>query len=372
MKKTSLLFPLLLLLFTATRSVSARFVYVTSSDSQTLSAYSIEKNGSLILVPGSSIQIPIQPNCLAVDRAGRFLFAAATRYGQPHGDVYVYLISNTGLLKPVTGSPFSVALNPTGLATDLKDNLLFVLGLDAFDDDHIASYSVDGNGKLRSTPNSLFTSPYISAAMGMDPTGRFLYITSDEFEGVGAYQIDSTGRLSPVPGQPFDQGDEQLDCIAFGPKSVYVGRGAENLIVEFGIGETGALTYLPGVVAGTLPPRVPSTGSNACPLALASDSSHRFLYATTADTVEGFVIQVNNNVCGFTIGSTGELTQFPNFAVNNIDNPAQIVADPKSNYLYITSATGVHGYAVQRDGTLQEVFGSPFPIQVEPGGLIVQ
>ncbi|MFY9988034.1 MAG: hypothetical protein WAK31_24990 [Chthoniobacterales bacterium] len=78
-------------------------------------------------------RIRIQPNCLAVDRAGRFLFAAATRYGQPHGDVYVYLINNTGLLKPVAGSPFSVALNPTGLATDLKDNLLFVLGLDAFD-----------------------------------------------------------------------------------------------------------------------------------------------------------------------------------------------------------------------------------------------
>ena len=103
-----------------------------------------------------------------------------------------------------------------------------------------------------------------------------------------------------------------------------------------------------------------------------SDSQTLTAYATTADTVEGFVIQVNNNVCGFTIGSTGELTQFPNFAVNNIDNPAQIVADPKSSYLYITSATGVHGYAVQCDGTLQEVPGSPFPIQVGPGGLIVQ
>jgi 6-phosphogluconolactonase (cycloisomerase 2 family) len=373
LKKTFFLFALSLLFFTPARSVSARFVYVTAPDNQTLTAYSIEKNGALVLVPGSSIEIPIQPAILAVDRAGKFLFATRFVVGRHNGDVYVYWISNRGLLKPVTGSPFPVSLNPMGLTTNLKNNLLFVLGLDGVDISSVESYSVDGNGQLRSTPNSVFESPELSSAMGVDPTGSYLYITSAGFEGVGAYQIQPTGRLAPVPGQPFAQGGNLLDSVAFGSNSVYAGAIDDPQILEFGVGKTGALTYLPSPVVSTIPPGFQSSGTYPSPIAMVPDSLHRFLYVLTAEA-DGYgdVYGVDNNVSGFTIGASGELTRFPNFAIDYIDNPAQIVVDPNSNYLYITSATGIHGYAIQRDGTLTEVPGSPFPISVGSGGIIFQ
>src|SRR5712692_2485296 len=84
------------------------FAYVTNSASNTLSAYSVNPNGTLMAVSGNPAT-GTTPIALAIDHAGHFLFVA----NQGSNDVSVFSVGSGGSLMEVAGSPFSTGSTPT-------------------------------------------------------------------------------------------------------------------------------------------------------------------------------------------------------------------------------------------------------------------
>src|SRR5437660_103162 len=110
---------------------SGAFAYVTNSASNTLSAYSVNPNGTLTAVSGNPATGTI-PVALAIDHAGHFLFVA----NQGSNDVSVFSVGSGGSLTEVAGSPFPTGSTPTptspstaspaGVAVAPSGNFLYV------------------------------------------------------------------------------------------------------------------------------------------------------------------------------------------------------------------------------------------------------
>jgi len=90
--------------------------------------------------------------------------------------------------------------------------------------------------------------------MAVHPSGRFLYVVNQVSKNVSAFLVDAaTGRLTAVPGSPFDAGTSPwaVSVDATG-KFVYVtDRGSEEIFVYSIEQATGALSGPNGMLPRT-------------------------------------------------------------------------------------------------------------------------
>ena len=144
------------------------------------------------------------PTRAAVDPTGKFLYVANFS-----GGVSAYTInSSTGVLTPISGSPFSGALVGFAVAIDPTGKFAYVAN--ANPSDSISAYAIDsGTGALTS-----IGSPYPTAgcpvSVAVDPSGRFLYAAETcGSNNILGYQINPlSGALTPVTGSPFPTGSD--------------------------------------------------------------------------------------------------------------------------------------------------------------------
>jgi 6-phosphogluconolactonase (cycloisomerase 2 family) len=79
----------------------------------------------------------------------------------------------------------------------------------------------------------------------VDPTGTFLYVTSDDTNTVAGYRISSTGNLTHIPNSPFATGGQPFAVVVDNTgKFVYVTNFGANSISGYRIGSNGALSPL--------------------------------------------------------------------------------------------------------------------------------
>lgn len=154
---------------------SNKFVYVTTSDtdyvgmtgkSNSVSAFSVASNGSLVTVPGSPF-LTSGPNWgIAIDPSGQYLYASSqVSDSNESGQSNAFSINQTtGTLTPIPGSPFPII--PYTCPVCFGDAPVYGLTI--------------------------------------DPTGNFL-IGGSELNGVMyVYRIEAgTGSISEVAGSPF-------------------------------------------------------------------------------------------------------------------------------------------------------------------------
>jgi len=179
---------------------SGKFLYSTDQDPPGgIFAFTIDSTGALTRVAGSPFTIPGQTvsnsQPAGIVDTGKFVYAGLSATGQIAA---FSIVSATGALTPVPGSPFAAGNNPDLLVLGGFDNFLYARNAS---DGTISGYSIDPNsGVLSPVAGSPFPIPGVTLAT--DYLQQYLYVTGAG--GIQAFSIDSTtGALTAVAGSPF-------------------------------------------------------------------------------------------------------------------------------------------------------------------------
>jgi hypothetical protein len=170
-----------------------------------VTAWSVAKDGSLTLVPGS----PFEPaggagtlSGTALVRRGKagFLYVADNSGAQLLG----FAIQPGGALVELAGFPLTGFVGPTGAAA-VKDKL-FVADESG---GTIASFRVEKDGSLSDAPGSPVTPAVLGYTFNATPDrkAKFLYV-ADNGPRVHVFRVDKkTAAIAEVPGSPFGPND---------------------------------------------------------------------------------------------------------------------------------------------------------------------
>jgi 6-phosphogluconolactonase len=177
---------------------SGRYLYASDDDPPGgIFAFTIDSTGALTAVPNSPFTVPGQTVAdslpTGIVDTGSYVYAALTQTNQVAA---FSIVSGTGALSPVPGSPFPAGAAPT--AVILASSFLYTINSS---DSTISGYSINStNGVLTPLSGSPFAIPGFSLAT--DYLGQHLYVAG--LTGIQAFSIDFTsGALTSLSGSPF-------------------------------------------------------------------------------------------------------------------------------------------------------------------------
>ena len=320
-----------------------------------IGVFPIESDGKLGAANTTALNnsggIPVVPVALTMDSAGKFLFVANSAASGVPGSVSVLAVGSNGSLTELTGSPFSLPVEPggsTASASALALSRTIYPVQFSFCSGHTPPttenlYVTDSvnyvllNYAVDPSAGTLTLMPFSSSAPGIptgsvpsgvavDPCNRFVYVSNagpgTNQNTVSAYTICSVINvlstppcpnadfsLNPVtspPLPPYPAGDVPgpLAVDAYGKFLYVVNTGSSN-VSGYGISPiTGALTAFTGA------PSAAGVGANS--IAIRSDDSWVFVANTNATTVSQYAITL----------STGSLNAAA--PINTLDYPSGV------------------------------------------------
>jgi 6-phosphogluconolactonase len=182
--------------------------------------YQIGSGGALTAATGSPFTVPFEPLNLATDGLGKYLYAIDGNVSTHTGsEIAAYAINTTGTaLTVVPGSPFTgtnykmwqVQGEPTGQFLIGTSGNSAASGYSGVDDDHLYVYSISSTGAITPVSGSPFATVYspFSIAVSPETSGNLVYSFSfndsaTAFNAPEGYQISSTGTLTALAGSPF-------------------------------------------------------------------------------------------------------------------------------------------------------------------------
>jgi 6-phosphogluconolactonase len=197
--------------FQAVVDPAGAFLYVSNlNDSMGgISAYTIDPvSGALTVVAGSPFPTQANfpgPHGLAIGAGGKFLYVGMSGSVNANDVVSAFSIdSATGALTQLAGSPFPTGNDPQGVATDPAGKFLFTANAG---DSTVSAFTIDaGSGGLTvvGSPVALQGAP---DGLAVDPTGGFLLVTTSGNNGLAVFSVNpSSGVLTPISGSPFSTG----------------------------------------------------------------------------------------------------------------------------------------------------------------------
>jgi hypothetical protein len=276
-----------------------------------------------------------------------FVFAADPN--GPGPGILVYTRNDvTGVLTPVSGSPFPSREPVNRLALDFKGRFLFV----ATSLNHIEMYAVDPNtGALQEVPDSPFASLFTNGPvfLSTESSGQFLYViningSQSNVSSVESFQIDSA-NLDLIPTAA---GATDLPGIFVGGathlngKTFYVFCNSPSSIPNLPF----FLLFDSSNGAFTTPNILPINSTDARSLAI--DPQGRHIAVGTFESVVSQELQSDG-----TLGSA-------NVSIDVTGSPDFMTFDALGQFLYVgllnSGATSVHFYS---GTTLQELPDSP-------------
>jgi 6-phosphogluconolactonase len=217
-----------------------------------------QSTGALTTVPGSPFSTSQETSDVAYSPSGNLLAVSVL---QPPGKVYVFKVNpTTGALTTVAGSPFAVPLPPPGQepsadTVSFSPNGSFLAVSDGnFGGGGLSMFTVNqSTGALTAVPGSQFLGSDTIVDAEFSPEGK--YVAAVEWGKVYIFSVNqTTGELTNVTGSPF--ATEGYDrWLAFSPKgnllatvnnlpAVFNGPSAVEV---FSFNQTtGALTPVPG------------------------------------------------------------------------------------------------------------------------------
>ncbi len=338
------------------------FLYVSNSSSNTIAGFRIDAgSGAITQIAGSPFSSTGRaPGRIATDAQGKLLFVA----DQQASSFSAYLINNaSGALTP--GATQTLASPSLDLVVDTTAKSVYVLTAT-----QVWGFRFDNTtGTLTSLPGSPFSTGGLVLArrITLDLAGPFLYVTDSL--GIAVFQIASDGSL--LLASRFPETDTPVFGIAVHPATrvVYTASpgsaaGQPSGILGFTPGSSGTLTLLSGSPFAT---NLTFTGE------LLFVPSGKFLFASGGLSDVGALF-------GFSVGSTGQLTQVSQSALPASTAVAQLTLAPTGAFLYSANAvlpsarTGgsVSAFSIDANGNLTAVPGSPFTLTLtSPAGIAV-
>lgn len=283
-----------------------RRLYVVNDGSDTISAYRINSDGSLTILPFSPIALPVERRWTVVsvhpsgsplivgsvnagvNNLSSFAITATTATaatGSPYATGtgiftmalsrdgnYIYgggsdnfstfagysVNAATGQLTALAGSPFFGGSTPEGFATDNAGRLFHA----NYNSQTVRAYTTAG-GIPTAVAGSPFSSPSTIQQVYavLHPNQNFYYIADRAVNRVVAYQISNSGAattLSLVAGSPFASGGSFTNSLVFNGKGNYLfaSNGSSRNLTTYSVNSgTGVLTTLniqPANTNGTL------------------------------------------------------------------------------------------------------------------------
>jgi 6-phosphogluconolactonase (cycloisomerase 2 family) len=232
----------------------------------TVAVFSVDPaTGTLTAVPGSPFSLAgfggiVTSVSITSTAAGKTYLAAAAGGGNK---VFMYAVDpSTGALSAIDGSPFptgssapNVNLYSLAFVSTAAGNTFLATANVASSTDSLSMFSVDpSTGVLTPVSGSPFpVLRAVSIAFGRTAAGKtFLAAANDANNSTSVYSVDpASGALVEAPGSPFTVGHEPVS-VAFGASSAgdtllaTANRSSDNVSVFSLDRATGALTALPG------------------------------------------------------------------------------------------------------------------------------
>jgi 6-phosphogluconolactonase len=197
-----------------TLTPSGKFAYLTDSTRDGLRCLSTDSTSPAFMTGcGTTLFTSNSPGSGIVrfNQAGQILYASAD--GQVN---YFTIDSATGTLTPISGSPAAMpylavaaaSLDPTGQFLYVAGQAASVPNSGAPSGNLIYAYALDPTtGALSPVAGSPFSFADAPAAMDIESSGKFLYVSSASANRIYAFSIDPTsGALTAVTGSPFVTG----------------------------------------------------------------------------------------------------------------------------------------------------------------------
>ncbi|HVT96303.1 MAG TPA: beta-propeller fold lactonase family protein, partial [Acidobacteriaceae bacterium] len=228
----------------------------------------------------------------------------------------------TTSLSGISGSNWSVELEPTALAVTPTDTYLY-LGSAA---GGIYVYTIGSNGALTIANNGSPVATGVSpSVLRVDPTGKWL-LGASAFAGQAyVYQIGSGGSLTAISSSvvTLNASTPATDLeITPNGNYVFVSCGTAGIYeMSFSTG-SGALAQINGVLN-------PKT-NGAADMGLAVSPSSNYLFA--AETVTG-------GVRVFSIGTNGVLTETSGSPYTTNTGAWSVLVDSTGSYVYVANRT---------------------------------
>jgi 6-phosphogluconolactonase (cycloisomerase 2 family) len=333
-----------------------------SAYSGTVSGYAVDSTtGALSPVPGSPFAADLTPGAVAVTPSNKFVYVA----NNASNNISAYTVDGTtGALTEVSGSPFLAGQGPRSVAIDPSGKFVYVA--DDTSHNNISAYAIDATtGALTPVPGSPFdtaptpTTPgWNASSVAVDPSGKFLYVPTQE-NYVLTYKIDSnTGALTVVSSSFYAAG-AQPSTLAVDPSGKFVYVTGSHVVWAYTVdGTTGALTAVSGSPFGPI---------ISYDLSLAIDPLGKFVYVTNADS---------GNIVAYTLnGTTGALTPIAGSPFASSNFPFSMAIDPSGKFAYVLvpySHGSIAAYALDGStGILAPVSGSPFALGTDPTALAI-
>jgi hypothetical protein len=362
-------------------SSDAAFAYAVDQDG-TLDGYTLNtKAGTLLATSGyTAPTIPTSdPGVGMVIAQGQFVYTVF----ELTGEIYGWSASSSGTLTPLTnGLPLAVSLdapivgfNEYNVATNPAGTLLFISSTGA---DRVFVYTISNAGVLTPVTGSPFTTPYEPGNLTTDGLGNFLYatmaVTGEHIgEGIMAYSIGTgtnLGVLTPVTGSPFDfpmwqvQGDPSGGFL-IGTTGNNLGlTGADDLhLYVFSISPTTSST--PGALT-----QVSNLLTTYSPFTIAvqpTSTGGEFVYSFSVnDGDSGY-----NPIEGFSLNTSGALAELSTSPFSNTTTPQMGLGsygqfDQSGLYLFVYSSVTSGGTTVTQLGVWDVGTGGALTQPISP------
>jgi len=257
-------------------------------------------------------------------------------------------------LSSISGSPWSVALEPTALAVTPNDTYLYAGSAAG----GIYVYTIGSTGAITigngGVPVATGVSPSV---LRVDPTGNWLIGGSTSTGQAYVYQIGTGGTLTSISTSivTLNSSDPVTDLeITPTGSYIYVSCGTAGVYTMSFDTSTGAMAQVNTVLS----PKV----TDAADYGLAIAPSGSYLFA--AETVTG-------GVRVFSIGTNGTLTETSGSPYTTGTGAWSVLVDSTGSYVYVANRTqGTISGFLLNNGALTQITGSPFTTGTLPVAMV--
>lgn len=193
---------------------TGKYAYLAVQRDNTVARYVIDQTTGAL---SSSVTVTAgaAPGYVVLDPQGKFAYAANTT----SNDISAYIVSaTTGTLSQIdcgggagcNGKNFSAGSFPNTLAMDPAGQFLYAANAN---DNTISAYAINGAtgalSQVAGSPYSVGPDAWGDESVAVDPSGKFVYATSDKSNNVAGFSINgATGQLTPLAASPFAAGGQ--------------------------------------------------------------------------------------------------------------------------------------------------------------------
>jgi 6-phosphogluconolactonase (cycloisomerase 2 family) len=344
---------------------SGTFVYVTNYDfadsGPSVSAFRVGASGALEAVAAGPFATGMNPNYVAVDPSGGFVYVAnlnghtINAYKVDHTTGALTPLADAAPVVTARASPinFAITHGPKPLTVTPKYAYVINATNQGQGSSNVSQYSIAVDGSLGSmTPDSVLAGAG-AGSIAVDHLGRFAYVANSADGSVWYYKI--TGGVLSLQTNNAIGGGANPDSVAVDPsgRTLYVANYGTGAVLTYVITSTGELRLNSEIASG-----------DAHSLRAAVDPSGRYAYVLNDDTV--FTVSqytIFNTV--WNLQSTGKLQPMTPPTVPTGGGGhfgTSIAVDPSGRYVYVANDI-VNQYTIGPTGALEPMT----PPYVVPG-----